>query len=226
MARPRVLLTGFGPFPGVAENPSGWLAEALAARKPAHDVELHGHVLPTEWDAVAALAPDLHAALQPHVMIHFGVSPGARSLRIERSAHNQAALRHDARGRLPVTPAISPKGAARLDTGLPVAEIAAHLRAQGFAASASPSCGRYLCNFLYYRSLEWAQAQGRDALFVHVPLTHAQGGPFAADALLDAAQETVDIVLRFAAAQEASRMSAPHPAPIAEPAMLHAEDRS
>jgi pyroglutamyl-peptidase len=222
MARPRVLLTGFGPFPGVAENPSGWLAETLAVRKPAHDVELHGYVLPTEWDAVAALAPDLHAALQPHVMIHFGVSAGARGLRIERSAHNQTAPRHDAGGRLPVAPTISPAGAARLDTGLPVAEIAAHLRAQGFAASASPSCGRYLCNFLYYRSLEWAQAQGRDALFVHVPLTHAQGGPFAADALLDAAQEIVDLVLRFVAAQEASRISAPHLAH----AVLHAEDRS
>jgi pyroglutamyl-peptidase len=225
MARPRVLLTGFGPFPGVAENPSGWLAETLAARKPSHDVELHGHVLPTEWNAVAARAPGLHAALQPHVVIHFGVSPGTRSLRIERSAPNQAAPRHDAGGRLPVTPTISPTGAPRLDTGLPVAEIAAHLRAQGFAASASPSCGRFLCNFLYYRSLEWAKAQGRDALFVHVPLTHAQGGPFAADALLEAAQETVDIVLRLAAAQEASRMSATHHAPVQEPAMPHAEDR-
>jgi len=222
MARPRVLLTGFGPFPGVAENPSGWLAETLAAGEPAHDAELHGHVLPTEWDAVAALAPNLHASLQPRVMIHFGVSERARSLRIERSAHNQAAHRHDARGRLPVAPAISPAGAARLDTGLPVAEIAAHLRAQGFAASASPSCGRYLCNFLYYRSLEWAKAQGCDALFVHVPLTHAQGGPFADDALLDAAQETVAFVLRFIATQEASRISAPVP----ERAALHAGDKS
>ncbi len=217
MARPRVLLTGFGPFPGVAENPSGWLAEALAGRKTAHDVDLHGHILPTEWDAVAAHATGLHQGLQPHVMIHFGVSPQAQGLRIERSAHNQAARRHDASGRLPGAPAISTTGAARLDTGLPVIAIAAHLRAQGHAASASGSCGRYLCNFLYYRSLEWAKAQGREALFVHVPLTHAQGGTFAADDLLHAAQETVDFVLRHVAAQEL------HPA--AEHAVEHAEDR-
>jgi len=217
MARPRVLLTGFGPFPGVAENPSGWLAEALAGRKTAHDVDLHGHILPTEWDAVAAYATGLHQGLQPHVMIHFGVSPQAQGLRIERSAHNQAARRHDASGRLPGAPAISTTGTARLDTGLPVIAIAAHLRAQGHAASASGSCGRYLCNFLYYRSLEWAKAQGREALFVHVPLTHAQGGTFAADDLLHAAQETVDFVLRHVAAQEL------HPA--AEHAVEHAEDR-
>jgi pyroglutamyl-peptidase len=225
MARSRVLLTGFGPFPGVAENPSGWLAEALAARKSAPDWDLHGHVLPTEWEAVAALAPDLHASLQPHVMIHFGVSPRAPALRIERSAHNQAARRHDARGRLPATPTVSPTGAARLDTGLPVAAIAAHLRAQSHAAGASGSCGRYLCNFLYYRSLEWAIAQAREALFVHVPLTHAQGGTVAADALLQAAQDTVDAVLRFVAAQQEARLTGPHLAPAPQRAALHAGDR-
>ena len=213
MARPRVLLTGFGPFPGVAENPSGWLAETLAGRKTAHDADLHGHVLPTEWDAVAALAPDLHASLQPHVVIHFGVSPRARGLRVERSAHNEAAFRHDAGGRLPDTPSISPAGAARLDTSLPVAAIAAHLRAQGHVASASGSCGRYLCNYLYYRSLEWAKAQGCDALFVHVPLTYAQGGLISADALLHATQETVHVVLGLVAARDAAQRAQPTPVP-------------
>jgi len=200
MARPRVLLTGFGPFPGVPENPSGWLAETLAARNAAHDCErndceLYSRVLPTEWEAVATLTPRLHADLQPHVMIHFGVSARAKTLRIERSAHNHAGARVDACGALPGTPAISPDGAMRLDTGLPVTALATHLRAQGHAANASRSCGRYLCNFLYYRSLEWAKRLGREALFVHVPLTRAQGGDLDQDALLQAAQETLRFVL-------------------------------
>ena len=195
MARLRVLLTGFGPFPGVAENPSGWLAETLAAQGSADGWELKGRVLPTEWEAVAALAPHLHKSLQPHVMIHFGVCTRTKSLRIERSAHNRAAARVDAAGRLPILPAISPDGAMQLDTRLPVMALAAHLRAAGHAASASASCGRYLCNFLYYRSLEWASREGRDALFVHVPLTRAQGGNIAPKALLEAAHETLRFVL-------------------------------
>jgi pyroglutamyl-peptidase len=195
MARPRVLLTGFGPFPGVAENPSGWLAETLAVCASGGDWDLHAHVLPTEWKAVAALAPLLHERLQPDLMIHFGVSPRAKGLRIERSAHNRAASRADASGRLPASPAVSAHGIPRLDTRLPVGTLAAHLRGQGHAASASASCGLYLCNFLYYRSLEWARAQGRDALFVHVPLIRAQGGHLAPDALLDAARETLRFVL-------------------------------
>lgn len=218
MARPRVLLTGFGPYPGVAENPSGWLAETLAARAPSHGYDLHARVLPTEWEAVAALTPRLHQPLQPHVMIHFGVSPRAKTLRIERSAHNRAASRTDARGALPGIPAISPGGAMRLDTGLPVTRLAAHLRAQGVAANASRSCGRYVCNFLYYRSLQWAHAQARDALFVHIPAPPSQGGPFGEDGLLHAAEEILHFVLDFTARQEA------RPAQTQRPAASHAEE--
>lgn len=189
MARPRVLLTGFGPFPGVAQNPSGRLAESLAAQSPRANWALHGHVLPTEWAAVTDLTPQLHDDLQPHVMIHFGVSESAEAIRVERSAHNRALRRADAKGALPTASAISADGQHRLDTRLPVNALAAHLRKRGHPANASRSCGRYLCNFLYYRSLEWAAREDRDALFVHVPMT------FGHDALLEAAQETLGFVL-------------------------------
>lgn len=198
MARPRVLITGFGPFPGVSENPSGWLAKTLAAGLPANAWELHSAVLPTEWDAVATLAPRLHESLQPHVMIHFGVSARAKGLQIERAAHNGAEPRADACGARPPCSTIAADGVARLETRLPVSALAKHLRAQGHAARASHSCGRYLCNFLYYRSLERTERAGGEALFVHVPLTHAQGGPLSQDALLEAAQDTVTFVLEAA----------------------------
>jgi pyroglutamyl-peptidase len=193
MARPRVLLTGFGPFPGVAENPSGWLAETLAAQTATAGYELHGHVLPTEWEAVTSLTPRLYTHLQPKVMIHFGVGPRAKTLRIEHSAQNRAARRGDAQGLHPSMSAISPDGQHRLDTRLPVNALAAYLRTRGYAASASRSCGSYLCNFLYYRSLEWTRQHGGDALFVHVPL--AQGAALDDDALLTSGQETLNFVI-------------------------------
>ena len=203
MARPRVLLTGFGPFPGVADNPSGWLAEALAARPRGQDWDVQCAVLPTEWAAIAALAPRLHADLQPHVMIHFGVSARARKLQIERVAHNRAEPRADACGAKPSSALIAPDGAARLETRLPVSELADRLRTQGHAARASHSCGRYLCNYLYYHSLDWARRQGGDALFVHVPLTRIQGGDLHEDALLHAAEDTLRFVLAVARTAQA-----------------------
>jgi pyroglutamyl-peptidase len=198
MARPRVLVTGFGPFPGVAENPSAWLAETLASQPPKIDAELHAKVLPTAWQA-AELMPRLYEKLQPHVMIHFGVSQRAKSFRIERSAHNRAAMRKDADGALPSRPVIRPGGPARFDTGLPAADLAAHLNTCGLAASASRSAGSYLCNYLYYHSLAWVgrQSDHRLVLFVHVPPLADQGGALSKTDLLRGAQEILRFVVSY-----------------------------
>lgn len=201
MAWPRVLVTGFGPFPGVAENPSAWLAETLAAEPPRLDAEFHARVVPTAWQA-AELMPQLYDSLQPHVMIHFGVSERANAFRIERSAHNRAALRADASQALPAGRVIHAEGPDRLDTELPAGRLAAHLRTSGLPAVTSRSAGSYLCNFLYYHSLDWArrQPEPRLALFVHVPPLSGQGGTFSAEDLLRGAHETVRFVLAFAGA--------------------------
>lgn len=209
MARPRVLLTGFGPFPGAAVNPSAWLAETLATQTPSAELncELHARVLPTEWESVATLTPHLYETLQPHVMIHFGLSERAKSFRIERSAHNRAAPRADASGALPGSRVILPQGPDRLDTTLPASTLAVHLKARGLAAVTSRSAGRYLCNFLYYRSLEWAARQQSPSLvlFVHIPLGPTQGGPLSETRLLHGAQETLRLVLAFASERDRAR---------------------
>jgi pyroglutamyl-peptidase len=200
MAKLRVLLTGFGPFPGVPENPSARLAQTLAAHSAGLECELHSQVLPTEWEAVAALMPALQATLQPHVMIHFGLSERARAFRIECSAHNRTAPRADARGALPSSGVILAQRPDRLDTSLPASVFAAHLKAQGLAAATSSSAGSYLCNFLYYLSLDWSARQETPplALFVHIPHASTQGGPFTDAELLHGAQELLRLALAFA----------------------------
>jgi pyroglutamyl-peptidase len=202
MARPRVLITGFGPFPGVKENPSAWLAEALAEHGPPEfDAELHARVLPTEWRA-AELMPGLYASLQPHVMIHFGVDRRAKALRIERFAHNRTARRADAAGALPASAMIAPEGPDRYATELPAAALAAHLRNCGLPAVTSRSAGNYLCNFLYYHSLSWARQQGDAclALFMHIPPPNSPG-PFSDETLLVGARETLRFLLTVAREQ-------------------------
>jgi pyroglutamyl-peptidase len=204
MARPRVLVTGFGPFPGAPENPSASLAEALGDPQ-SPGFELHVHVLPTEWEAVAGLAPLLYARLQPDVMIHFGLCQRAVGFRIERSAYNRAAPRVDARAALPAARHVLTQGPERLDTRVPAAKVAAHLSAHGIPASSSRSAGRYVCNFLYYHSLAWVAEQQTTApvaLFVHIPRGAGQGGPISDASLLHGAQEVVRFVLAFAEARK------------------------
>ena len=202
MARPRVLITGFGPFPGVPENPSSWLAETLAEQAALDSTaEIQARVLPTEWQA-ARLIPGLYTALQPTLMIHFGLSQRAKALRIERFAHNRATLRADARGALPPGTLVHPKGHARVGTRLPVTALAAHLVGCGFPAAASRSAGGYLCNYLYYHSLQWAERNCALALFVHIPPVEC----FGEAALLRAGRE----ILRFT--RDTAQMRAPVPA--------------
>ena len=203
MARRRILITGFGPFPGFAENPSAWLVETLAKRPRAPGIELHARVLPTEWEKIA-LVPQLFEALQPHVMIHFGVSEKASAFAIERLAYNRALRETDACGAMPKDRKIRAGGPQRFDALFPAAALAAHLRRSGVAARTSRSAGAYLCNFLYYHSLDWAlrQRSARLVLFVHVPPWTRKRGPSSQEALLHGAAETLRFVLRYANDQE------------------------
>ena len=84
----------------------------------------------------------------------------------------------------------------RLDTALPAGALIAALRRRGIAAAPSRSAGRYLCNFLYYLSLDWAaRREGSPiVLFVHIPPGASQGGALS-DADLLRGGETI---LRFA----------------------------
>ena len=210
MARPRILITGFGPFPGFTENPSAWLVEALAARQSAREFKLDARVLPTEWDNVA-LIPRLFATLQPHAMIHFGVAKGAAAFHIERSAHNRTAKERDARGAIPEDRAIRAGGSPRLDTEFPAAKLAAHLRLCGIRARTSRSAGAYLCNFLYFHALEWARRQ-RNAppvVFVHIPPWTKRSGPESREALLHGGVETLRFVLACANGEKPLKATPP-----------------
>ena len=209
----RVLLTGFGPFPGAAVNPSAWLAEALPAHLSGLNAEIHTRILATEWETVEALTAHLHESLQPQVTIHFGLSQTAAGFRIERSAYNRASARADAAGALPRSRAILAHGQLRLDTSLPAAALSAHLRKSGIAAAPSRSAGRYLCNFLYYLSLDRAARQtgAPTVLFVHIPPFVCHGGTLSEADLLAGAEAILRFALAYANA--GTEVPATHVAP-------------
>jgi pyroglutamyl-peptidase len=193
----RVLVTGFGPFPGAPVNPSAWLAEILPERFSGLDGALQTYVLPTEWGAGEGLVRHLHETIQPHVTIHFGLSQTAKKFHIERSAYNRASPRRDASGSLPRDGVILAEGAERLDTSLPASALSAHLRQRGMPAASSRSAGRYLCNFLYYLSLARAagKTNGPAVLFVHIPPLATHGGPLSEAQLLGGAEAIVRFAL-------------------------------
>ena len=202
MARPHVLITGFGPFPGAAENSSAWLVETLAASRPSSRLNctLHAEVLPTEWAEVSTLGPRLLNRHRPRLILHLGLNKRARGFRIERTARNVIDLREDARGAMPNTRSVLDRGHARLDTRVPAQGLAKHLRAQDLPAVDSRSAGTYLCNYLYYLSLDWARRQEApcDVCFVHIPPGPGQGGPLSETDLLRGTEHILGYLLAFA----------------------------
>jgi pyroglutamyl-peptidase len=157
-------------------------------------------VLPTEWTEVAAQAPRLLQRHCPRLILHLGLSKTAKGFRIERSAHNQIDFREDASGAMPEKRNVLASGEARLDTAISTAKLARHLRTQGLPANASRSAGAYLCNFLYYLSLNWAKAQQApcDVTFVHIPPGSRAGGPLSEAELLRGAHLILSYLLAFA----------------------------
>ena len=168
-ARTAVLVTGFGPFPGVPVNPS---AAIVAQLGPVAGARLTRRTLATTWAGLPALD-----ALLPgvRVAVHVGVAPRSHRLRIETTAVDARDLAADAAGRLPDGGAGS--GAVRRSRAVAVPLVAAARRC-GVPAGVSGDAGRYLCNALYGRSLAAATGAARPhlAVFVHVPPPALQRG--------------------------------------------------
>jgi hypothetical protein len=72
----RILVTGFGPFPGAPFNPTGPLvARLLRLRRPAlSEVELTGHIFPVTYRAVDRELPELLAGHRPQALLMFGLA--------------------------------------------------------------------------------------------------------------------------------------------------------
>src|SRR5258708_25185139 len=86
----RVLITGFGPFPGAPFNPTIPLVDRLLRlRRPAlGDVELAGHIFPVTYRAVDRELPQLLAKHRPQALLMFGLAGRTPHLRVETRARN------------------------------------------------------------------------------------------------------------------------------------------
>jgi pyroglutamyl-peptidase len=167
----RVLLIGFGPFPGAPLNPSALLVKSLARRRrPAFaEVVRTTHVFATTYAAVDRDLPKLLAA-GPDIVLMFGVAGRRRHLCIETRARNAISLLFpDASGYRPRQGIIAPGEPAALRSAAPFARLLGAVRANTVPALLSRDAGRYLCNYAYWRALERSR-DGRPLVqFVHIP---------------------------------------------------------
>ncbi|MBJ7407895.1 MAG: pyroglutamyl-peptidase I [Bradyrhizobium sp.] len=169
----RILLTGFGPFPGAPYNPTQPLVARLAQlRRPAlDDVALSSHIFPVTYAAVDRQLPDVLAAQKPDALLMFGLAARTPYLRIETRARNAVTmLWPDAANTRSSKRDIAGQADAMM-FGPHTARLLRAARLTGIDARASRDAGAYLCNYLSWRAIETMKAGGPQlAAFIHIPL--------------------------------------------------------
>ncbi|KAK3223372.1 hypothetical protein Dsin_010397 [Dipteronia sinensis] len=178
-------VTGFKKFLGVDENPTETMVNNLKIflekRGLPAGVRL-GSCTVLETAGTGAL-PMLHKILESSissmdneqiVWLHFGVNSGQSKFAIEQQAVNEATFGcPDEFGWQPQRQPIVPEDGeiSRIRETLCSTEaILEFLKKKGYDATTSRDAGRFVCNYVYYQSLRFAEQKGLKSLFVHVPL--------------------------------------------------------
>jgi pyroglutamyl-peptidase len=175
----RILITGFGPFPGAPFNPTMPLVKRLTQlRRPAFgDVDLIGHIFHVTYATVDRELPALIAQRRPHALLMFGLADRTAHVRVETRARNAVTTLFPDADRTHARKGSIVSGANALIFGPHTAKLLRAAVGTGIDARASRDAGSYLCNYLSWRAIEAAVKDSGPALaaFVHIPLL-ARGG--------------------------------------------------
>ncbi|CAD7698130.1 unnamed protein product [Ostreobium quekettii] len=180
----RFVVTGFGRFSGVASNPTEWLVDNLPeytrGRQSGPNICAVLRVAASDVDKWLEATGERIKELYPEdvvVWLHLGVDPGGKCLAIEQQAINCATfINPDEDGCTFINRSIDESNGlstdAHLCTDIDVKSLLDELQQRGFMATCSEDAGRFVCNWIYFKSLRQAMMAGNGkwhSLFIHVP---------------------------------------------------------
>ena len=175
----RILITGFGPFPGAPYNPTQPLVARLTRlRRPAFaDVELSSHIFPVTYKAVDRELPQALAKHRPQALLMFGLAGRTAHVRVETRARNAVTLLWPDAAQTRVRKGSIGPGPDAMRFGPHTLQLLRAALATGIDARPSRDAGSYLCNYLSWRAIEAVDADDgpRLAAFIHIPPL-ARGG--------------------------------------------------
>ena len=196
----KFIVSGFGPFQNVKENPTKIIADRLIeylenreeVREDANDVILPLAALTTALvmeTSAGAVREELDQLFSQHVdivsdqtvvFLHLGVNVKANCFILEKCAYNDATFRvPDERGYQPrnqtVVNDFPYQQSLSSDLNISALKLQVNSSCPNLTLQVSTDPGRFVCNFTYFYSLAKARAQKSctHSVFMHVP-------PFAA----------------------------------------------
>ena len=192
----KFIVSGFGPFQNVKQNPTKIIAERLIDYLENRE-EVHENAI----DAIAPIAAlttalvietsagavreDLDQIFSQHVdsvsdqtvvFLHLGVNVTANCFNLEKCAYNDATFRvPDERGYQPRNQTIVNdfpfQQSLSSDLNFSAIKLQVNSTCPGLTLQLSTDPGRFVCNFTYFYSLAKARAQKSrtHSIFLHVP---------------------------------------------------------
>ena len=159
----RILVTGFGPFPGAPYNPTQPLVARLTRlRRPAFaDVELSSHIFPVTYKAVDRELPLALQKHKPHALLMFGLAGRTEYVRIETRARNAVTMLWPDAAQTRARKGSIADGADAQRFGPHTAKLLRAAEGTGLDARASRDAGSYLCNYLSWRAIEAVECRQR-----------------------------------------------------------------
>lgn len=174
MSEARILLTGFGPFPGVENNPTAAVCEALRGTTIG-GLSIRSTIFEVCFESIGQQLSQVWIEDPPQRVVLLGVAVDRESIGIETRAVNRCqSQRADATGFVPednrVLSSAHPLDC-ELHSSMDTAALVQRLNRAGFPAECSSDAGRYLCNGVYFHALSLAAKAARptDCVFVHLP---------------------------------------------------------
>ncbi|CAL7946680.1 unnamed protein product [Xylocopa violacea] len=166
-----ILVTGFGQFDNHVVNASWEAVKELSKlcdnSNEMSDVQVVVKEIPVSYEDVSTCVPALWREYKPIVVMHCGVSGKAQCLTIEGCARSNGYRRPDIYDKRPDESNIEFQV---LETKVNVKQICDIINDNTSKtkcnACISYDAGRYLCEYIFYKSLRIASNR---TLFVHVP---------------------------------------------------------
>lgn len=171
-----ILVTHFDPFGGSRINASQIVVQLLADMRG--DIELMS--LPTIFgDAFSRLRQRLLDGV-PEALIMVGQAAGRSLITPEKVAINwKESATPDNNGVIATGEKIISASPDAYFSKLPVDRIVSKLKAEGLPVEKSFSAGAFVCNYLFYRCMDFLTKKGINipSGFVHIPCIPEQIGP-------------------------------------------------
>ncbi|KAK5576802.1 hypothetical protein RB653_007946 [Dictyostelium firmibasis] len=185
MNKKKIILSGFGTFCGVSDNPSSQLVneiqmyiESLPNKDELRFEIINANIIKVSGTDVRYYLEQMeinHLKTSNDddmpILIHFGVSSAETNNRLEVCGWNLADFRcYDENMWKPQNEPIDSQDTNdKYETTLPINDLVEKL-SKNYKVTPSVDPGRFVCNYLYFLSLRLSKSYETQSLFIHIPL--------------------------------------------------------